>query len=121
MYKRPCLMMMLAGLVLTMVGCAENKLTRQNFDTIHEGKSNKMEVKMTMGDKFNDRGELWEYEDMDRSLSVVFHFDKNDKVVAKEWRDAGTGKWDGAAPHMNETPEGKKTSDESSNMTIKKK
>ncbi len=109
------------GLFSIMTGCAENKLTRQNFDTIVEGTSNKDEVRHTLGDKYMTRSDReWEYEDEDRNLSVVIHFDGADKVVAKEWRDANTGTWEGQRPGIDPNPPGRKVSESNSSTTIKK-
>jgi hypothetical protein len=102
------------------IGCAENKLTRHNYDTIIEGKSNKDEVELTLGKACANRGDHWEYENDDMDLSVVFYFDEKGYVTRKEWIDASAGTWEGAAPGINENPPGQKTSDDTSNMTIKK-
>jgi|CXWL01.1.fsa_nt_gi hypothetical protein len=110
-----------ALLVAAMVaGCAENKLTRHNYDTIIEGKSNKDEVELTLGKAAANRGDQWEYENDDESLSVVFYFDDKGYVTRKEWIDADEGTWEGAAPGIDRNPEGKKTSEGTSNMTLKK-
>jgi hypothetical protein len=115
------LLILLAGVLLAVVGCAENKLTRRNYDMIYEGKSTMDEVRLTMGeDHLIDRGDHWEYEDMDRKLSVVFYFDDKGKVSNKQWRDGKTGEWDGADSHIDQGPEGRKITDDSSNMTIDK-
>jgi len=107
------------GLVV-LVGCAENKLTRHNYDMIKEGQSTRSEVRHTLGVKhLAERGDQWEYEDLDRHLSVVFYFDNNGVVRRKEWIDAGTGEWEGAAPHIDKNPQGEKMSERTSTTTIK--
>ncbi len=105
---------------LTLSGCAEDKVTRQNYDQIIEGKSNKDEVRLTLGDKYANRGDHWEYEGKDEHLSVVFYFDENGVVRRKEWIDAETGEWDGAAPHIDKKTEGRNANDGTSSTTIKK-
>jgi len=117
----PLFILVVIGFVSFSSGCAENKLTRQNFDTIVEGSSNKDEVQHTLGDKFMTRSaNEWEYEDEDRNLSVVIHFDGAGKVQAKEWRDATTGTWDGQRPGIDPHPPGRKVSESDSTKTIKK-
>ena len=84
------------GLAALAVGCAENKLTRQNYDLIREGMSNREEVKMTLGDDYTAfSDERWEFENEADHLSIVIHFDDSGKVRAKEWRDSKTGDWEG--------------------------
>jgi hypothetical protein len=109
-----------AGFVSFSSGC-ENKLTHQNFDTIVEGSSNKDEVRHTLGDKYITRSDReWEYEDEDRSISAVIHFDDTGKVQAKEWRDGTTGTWEGQHPGIDPNPPGRKVSESNSTTTIKK-
>ncbi|HKQ47102.1 MAG TPA: hypothetical protein VJZ71_03410 [Phycisphaerae bacterium] len=121
MRKAFLLILTFVGIFSLSSGCAENKLTRQNYDTIVEGSSNKMEVERTLGNKYMARsGNEWEYEDEDRNLSVVIHFDASDKVIAKEWRDASTGTWEGQDPSINPNPPGRKASESGSTTTIKK-
>ncbi len=67
-------------------GCSDNKLTRQNYDLIMVNTSDKNEVRSCLGDKhLIDRGDTWEYSDMDRKLSVWFEFDKQGVVTRKQW------------------------------------
>lgn len=121
MRKALFLVVPLAGFLSFSSGCAENKFTKRNFDTIVEGSSNKMEVQNTLGDDYISRaGNAWEYEDEDRNLSAVIHFDASDKVIAKEWRDGSTGTWEGQDPSINPNPAGRKASESSSSTTIKK-
>jgi hypothetical protein len=108
--------MMTAALAL-LTGCAENKVTRQHYDMIMEGKSNKSEVEMTLGKTYADRGDHWEYDEEDRHLSVVFYFDEKGMVQRKEWIDAKSGKWEGSAPGIRE-PENQPGS--TMHQTIKK-
>ena len=121
MRKMPLFILSVVGLVSFSSGCAENKLTRQNYDTIVEGGSNRDEVRHTLGDKYMARSpHEWEYEDEDRNLSVVINFDDAGKVQAKEWRDATNGAWEGQRPGINPHPPGRKVSDSNSTTTIKK-
>jgi hypothetical protein len=121
MRKALLLVVPVAGFLSLSSGCVENKLTRQNYDTIVEGSSNKMEVERTLGDKYMARGaNEWEFEDEDRNLSVVIHFDESGKVIAKEWRDASTGTWEGQRPGIDPNPAGHKVSGSESSTTIDK-
>jgi hypothetical protein len=107
----------LIGTVSMFTGCAPDKLTRNNFDMIHEGTASKDEVALTLGKDYVNRGENeWEYERENKHLVVYIHFDQNGKVIRKEWIDAKKGEWEGAAPGINEN----KTQDpqHSSNTTI---
>jgi hypothetical protein len=75
-------------------GCSENKLTRENYDLIVVNSSNKDEVMSCLGDKhLNDHAEMraWEYEDMDRKLSVWFWFDDQGVVTRKQWNSGAGG------------------------------
>ena len=109
----------LLGLVPVLTGCAQDKLTRSNFDMIREGTSSKDEVALTLGKDYVTRGEdEWEYEREKDHLVVYIHFDQSGKVTRKEWIDAKTGEWDGAAPGIHET-KGVEPQ-RSSNMTIDK-
>ncbi len=101
-------------------GCAENKMTRQNWDMIKEGTSTKDEVRLTLGDKYTALGNQWEYEDEDKHLHATIHFDEKGVVARKEWMDAKSGEWTGAAPQINERPQGRMDSQRRGNETIKK-
>jgi hypothetical protein len=107
-------------LACVLVGCAENKLTKQNFDTIKENVSTKLEVENTLGKPTADRGDCWEYEDEDRHLSAYIHWNSEAKVQRKEWIDAKHGVWEGAAPGIDEQPEGRPVSEHKAHTTIKK-
>lgn len=120
MRSKTPLAVVLGAVMFVAIGCSENRVTRHHYDMIMEGKSTRLEVEKTLGDTYVNRGDHWEYEEMDRHLSVVFYFDDKGFVTRKEWIDAkGTGEWDGAAPGINEKPDGKKFSDDSSTTTIK--
>lgn len=122
MQVRPVMKLLMSCAVLSILaGCAENKLTRQNFDMIKEGKSTKMEVEMTLGDNYDAiDAHQWEYEDEERQLSVMIHYDDGGIVQAKEWRDARTGEWEGQAPGIDPNPPGRTVSESKSNATIDK-
>lgn len=121
MIRKTCLMTLTVAVVAVLSGCAENKLTRHNYDMIKEGQSTRSEVRHTLGVKhLAERGDQWEYEDMDRHLSVVFYFNGDGIVQRKEWIDAASGEWDGAAPHIDQNPEGEEISNRGSTTTIKK-
>lgn len=119
MYTRRWLVLVAPAALFLGSGCAENKLTRQNYDMIKEGLSNKDEVRMTLGDNYAAHSEdRWEYEDDKSHLSVVIHFDERGKVLAKEWRDARTGEWEGQAPGIDPNPPGRKAAERRSTTTI---
>jgi hypothetical protein len=112
-----------AGLIVAaaaVAGCAPDKLTRQNFDTIREGVSDKTEVELTLGNDYQDRGDAWEYEREKKHLSVYVHFDERGRVIRKEWIDAKTGEWEGAAPGIDETPQGRPAGESTRTKTIRK-
>ena len=121
MLQRTCLLFLTIVVVPVLAGCAENKLTKHNFDMIKEGVSTKLEVENTLGKPMADRGESWEYENEDEHLNVYIHWNPAGKVERKEWVDAkGEGTWEGAAPGINERPDGRALPEQKSNMTIKK-
>lgn len=104
--------------IVLIAGCAENKVTRDNYDTIVEGSSTQDEVRLTMGEKhLIKRDDHWEYDVSDKHLAVYFFFDQNGVVRKKEWVDGRTGEWSSSDP---EKREGDRRSDESRNRTIKK-
>lgn len=110
--------LLLAGIgFLLTTGCA-SKVTRMNYDTIKVGASTKLEVENTLGKTYTARGDNeWQYEEEDRHLDVVIHFDEAGKVCKKEWIDARTGEW---STDPEEPSEGRKVLDKTSNTTIKK-
>jgi len=120
MIQKTCLAVLTAVLMLTLVGCAENKLTRQNYDLVKEGMSTKLEVEATLGEPYADRGDCWDYENEDEFLTIYIYWDKNGKVAKKEWISGKDGTWEGTAPGIEEEPEGEKRYDGSSNTTLKK-
>jgi len=99
-------------------GCAENKMTRRNWEMIKEGTSGKDEVRLTLGDKYTALGNQWEYEDEDKHLHATIHFDDHGVVTKKEWMDGKSGEWTGAAPGINEESQGQKGREERSNSTM---
>ncbi|HVP10816.1 MAG TPA: hypothetical protein VMV94_06450 [Phycisphaerae bacterium] len=120
MLHKTCLLILTVVLVPVLVGCAENKLTRHNYDMIKEGMSTKLEVENTLGKPMADRGDSWQYEDEDEHLMVFIHWNDAGKVEKKEWINAKEGVWEGTAPGINERPEGRPVSEQKSNTTIKK-
>ena len=119
MFCKTCLMSLLGVILFVALGCSENLVTRRHYDMIMEGTSTKLEVEKTLGDTYIDRGDEWQYEESDRHLAVFIYFNDRDVVERKEWIDAKTGEWDGAAPGIKEEPEGEPGPDETSTMTIK--
>jgi hypothetical protein len=121
MYRKTTIACAAFAALIGLGGCAENKLTRQNFDMIREGQSTKMEVEMTLGEEYAVRGaNEWEYEDWDRSISAKIEFDENGVVANKEWRDGGSGEWAGQDRNIDPSPPGRKVSDSKSTTTINK-
>jgi len=76
-----------------LTGCAKELLTRERYDTVMVGKSDKLDVKQTLGEKYVDRSDHWEYEDPQRSLTVYVYWNDDDRVAKKEWINAKTGEW----------------------------
>lgn len=120
MMQRTLILSLLAGFVFALTGC-ESKLTRRNFEMIKKGTSTKLEVENTLGADYDVRGDKeWEYEDEKRHLTVYIYFDDDGKVLKKEWISGETGEWAGAAPNIDENPEGEEFSTESSKRTLDK-
>jgi outer membrane protein assembly factor BamE (lipoprotein component of BamABCDE complex) len=103
-----------------LAGCAENKMTRQNWEMVKEGTSTKDEVRLTLGDKYTALGNQWEYEDEDKHLHATIHFDDKGVVTRKEWMDGKSGEWTGAAPEISVKPQGRTTSEQKGHTTINK-
>jgi hypothetical protein len=121
MLRKTCLLILTFAVVPVLMGCAENKLTKCNFDMIKEGVSTKLEVENTLGKPMADRGDNWQYENEDEHLMVYIHWNNAGKVERKEWIDAkGEGTWEGSAPGIKDRPEGQPGPQQKSNMTIKK-
>jgi hypothetical protein len=120
MFRKIALTVLSLALLVMFVGCAENKLTKHNFDMIKKGVSTKLEVENTLGKPTADRGECWEYENEDQHLTAYIHWSREGKVERKEWIDAKRDIWEGAAPGIDEQPEGRKASERRSNVTIDK-
>lgn len=118
MFPRACLLSLLGVVLIGAVGCSESQVTWQHYEMIVKDKSTKLEVEKTLGDTYLDRGDHWEYDEEKRHLSVFVYFDGRGVVTRKEWIDGKSGRWDGAAPGIDEKPQGKKTSDETTDMTI---
>lgn len=106
-----------ALMVGALAGCAENKLTRQNYDLIRVGSSHKDEVKSALGNQnLIDRGAQWEYDDEGRHISVWFEFDKDGVVTRKQWWSG-----DGGLEHDSQAgPEGETVHEGTGTMTIDK-
>ncbi len=88
-------------------GCAKDMVTVEHFNLIHLGTSTRTDVRATLGEEYEDRGEHWEYERMDRHLTVFFYFDDDGTVTKKDWIDAKAGAWDSS----DEDPAGEKVYD----------
>ncbi|MFQ5430841.1 MAG: hypothetical protein ACE5E1_11080 [Phycisphaerae bacterium] len=100
--------------LVSLAGCAENKLTRENYDLIMQGKSTQLEVEKTLGDDhLIRRGREWEYDDRDRHLTVYINFDERGLVSRKQWVDASTDEWD----DTQKGPEGEKIHEETRSLS----
>ena len=108
----------LVGLVVA--GCAENKMTRQRFDMLREGVSTQDEVRNTLGDKYTQMGNQWEFEDEHKNVHATVHFDARGVVTRKEWMDGRSGEWSGAAPGIDDSTHGTMGSESRSHGTIRK-
>lgn len=106
---------LVAALSAATVGCAENKLTRQNYDLIREGSSTKEEVRAAMGDKYLEQrtDKVWEYDDEGRHLSVWFEFDDQGTVTRKQWYSG-----DGLEHDSKDMPEGEVAEEREGATTI---
>ena len=121
MLRKTCLLILTVAVVPVLMGCAENKFTRHNYDMIKEGVSTKLEVENTLGKPAADHGDSWQYENEDEHLMAYIHWNAAGKVEKKEWIDAkGEGTWEGSAPGIKDHPEGRPVSEQKSNATIKK-
>ena len=118
--KKLCLFTLAVCTIAGMMGCAENKMTRQRFDMIREGASTQDEVRSTLGDKYTSMGNQWEFEDEDKHLHATVHFDDKGVVARKEWMDGKSGEWSGAAPGIDESHQGVKSGESRSHRTIRK-
>ncbi len=108
--------------LMALVGCAENKLTRENYDLVKKGMSTKLEVEETLGKPNRVLDDQWEYEhsDPNNHLTVYIHWDENGKVLRKEWIDPDNNVWEGAAPGIDEDPEGRTAAERGSSTTVTK-
>lgn len=88
-------------------GCAKDMVTLEHFNLIIKDTSTKNDVRATMGDKYVDRGDHWEYERTDRAVSAFFYFDDDGTVIKKDWIDTREGTWNSS----DEEPEGDKVYD----------
>jgi hypothetical protein len=79
---------LLAILALALCGCTQ-KLTYDRFETISDGDSPEV-VRAMLGKPWMKTPQAWSYQDFDRGINAVIHFQDN-KVVAKQWGDAKHG------------------------------
>jgi len=84
------------GLVL-LVGCAEEKLTFERWQTIHQGQSPEA-VTQCLGEPWQKMSDRWVYEETDRHVSAKIYFNEDGtKVICKQWYDPDNG-WQGKNP-----------------------
>jgi hypothetical protein len=95
-------------------------MTRQNWELIREGTSDKEEVRLTLGDNYTALGNQWEYDDESKHLHATIHFNDKGIVTKKEWMDGKTGEWTGAAPQISEERQGRTASEKKGHTTIDK-
>ncbi len=105
---------------IMVAGCAQNKMTRQNWEMIKEGTSAKDEVRNTLGAPEIEMANQWEFEDEAKHVHATVHFDERGVVTRKEWMDGKNGEWSGAAPGINEERQGRPVSESKGHTTIKK-
>ncbi|HEV8261141.1 MAG TPA: hypothetical protein VGM03_14480 [Phycisphaerae bacterium] len=77
--------------LLLLVGC--DKLTRNHFEMIQQGVSDKDDVERTIGKPDHVLDDQWHYERVDKHLNVQVDFDERGLVSRKQWIDATTGEW----------------------------
>lgn len=87
-------------------GCAQDMATREHFELINPGSSTKLDVEQTMGTKYVDREDHWEYDRMDEHGYTAFiYYDDAGTVARKQW-------WDGEGLDDSDAePEGDKVYD----------
>jgi hypothetical protein len=79
------------------LGCAEEKLTFDRWQTIHDGQSPEA-VTQCLGDPWHKLSDRWIYEDTDRHISARVYFNEDGtKVICKQWYDPDNG-WHGKNP-----------------------
>ena len=111
----------LAGMfVLACVaGCAEEKLTFQRWETIHQGQT-PVAVAQCLGEPWRKLPDQWVYEDHDRHITAnIYWTEDGTKVLCKQWYDPENG-WCGQNPTElgREEPSGTTINQQTSSGTI---
>jgi hypothetical protein len=97
--------LMLGAIVAVLVvGCAEEKLTFERWETIHDGQT-PLAVEEAIGEPWQKLSDRWAYEDSDRHITATVYFNEDGtKVICKQWYDPERG-WHGKNPDELEAPE----------------
>ncbi len=105
---------------MLLIGCAEPRFSRKNFDLIRVGVDERPDVRQILGpptSTFAD-SDQWYYEDLDRYCSALIHFATDGKVSGKQWMDSATGEWSGDNPHADRPPQGEVREQRTGTRTI---
>ena len=79
------------------MGCAQEKLTFERWQTIHEGQSPEA-VEQCLGEPWQKMSDRWIYEDTDRHVSARVYWNADGtKVICKQWYDPDND-WHGKNP-----------------------
>jgi hypothetical protein len=90
--------------VVLVVGCSEERLTFERWQTIHEGQT-PLAVEEAIGEPWNRMSDRWIYEDSERHISARVYFNEDGtKVICKQWYDPDRG-WQGKNPDELDAPE----------------
>ena len=85
-------------------GCAEEKLTFQRWETVHEGQT-PVAVEQCLGEPWKKMPNQWVYQDHDRHITAhVYWNEDGTKVICKQWIDDAHG-WQGKSPAELGRPE----------------
>lgn len=97
-HRRVSVALIIAPLLIA-VGCAENKLTRDNFDLIRIGLTDSEEVIEIIGEPdMRINNEAWHWADRDEHVEADVWFNQRGIVRGKRWWDGKTGEVLGGDP-----------------------
>ena len=100
--------MLSAFAAVLVAGCAEEKLTFERWQTIHEGQT-PLAVEEAIGEPWQKISDRWIYEDGERHISARVYFNEDGtKVMCKQWYDPDRG-WHGKNPDELDAPESLET------------
>jgi outer membrane protein assembly factor BamE (lipoprotein component of BamABCDE complex) len=92
MNRAPWIVVLGLGLVF-LAGCAQ-RFSRERFDMITIGMDSRDDVRELMGEPDTRLDDQWLYDDVDERKSALIYFDRNGRVVSKEWMDTQEGTWE---------------------------